>query len=146
MEVQTVELVLRHHVNLQDELRQLVAYAAERGITIVPEIEMPGHSAEVMAAYPELSCTHKPYEQMDFCAGSVATYDFLENVLKEVMDIFPSKYIHVGGDEAAKQSWGDCPLCQRKMKELGCDKAERPDKRRDSSRHPARAPRRSRAR
>lgn len=106
----------------QDELRQLVAYAAERGITIVPEIEMPGHSAEVMAAYPELSCTHKPYEQMDFCAGSVATYDFLENVLKEVMDIFPSKYIHVGGDEAAKQSWGDCPLCQRKMKELGCDK------------------------
>ena len=106
----------------QDELRELVAYAAERGITIVPEIEMPGHSAEVMAAYPELSCTHKPYEQMDFCAGSVATYDFLENVLKEVMDIFPSKYIHVGGDEAAKQSWGDCPLCQRKMKELGCDK------------------------
>lgn len=106
----------------QDQLRDLIAYAAERGITIVPEIEMPGHSAEVMTAYPELSCTHEPYKQMDFCAGSVATYDFLENVLKEVMDIFPSKYIHVGGDEADKASWPTCPLCQRKMKELGTDK------------------------
>ena len=106
----------------QDQLRQLVAYAAERGITIVPEIEMPGHSEEVLTAYPELSCTHEPYKQADFCPGSVATYDFLENVLKEVMDVFPSEYIHVGGDEAAKKSWGDCPLCQKKMKELGCDK------------------------
>ena len=97
-------------------------YAAERGITIVPEIEMPGHSAEVLTAYPELSCTHEPYKQMDFCPGSVATYDFLENVLKEVMDIFPSKYIHVGGDEADKASWPSCPLCQQKMKELGTDK------------------------
>ena len=106
----------------QDQLRDLVKYAAERGITIVPEIEMPGHSEEVLTAYPELSCTHEPYKQADFCPGSVATYDFLENVLKEVMDIFPSEYIHVGGDEAAKKSWGDCPLCQKKMKELGCDK------------------------
>ena len=106
----------------QQQLRDLVAYAAERGITIVPEIEMPGHSAEVLTAYPELSCTHEPYKQMDFCPGSVATYDFLENVLKEVMDIFPSKYIHVGGDEADKASWPTCPLCQKKMKELGCDK------------------------
>lgn len=106
----------------QDELRDLVKYAAERGITIVPEIEMPGHSAEVLTAYPELSCTHEPYKQMDFCPGSVATYDFLENVLKEVMDIFPSKYIHVGGDEADKASWPSCPLCQQKMKELGTDK------------------------
>lgn len=106
----------------QDELRELVKYAAKRGITIVPEIEMPGHSAEVLTAYPELSCTHEPYKQMDFCPGSVATYDFLENVLKEVMDVFPSKYIHVGGDEADKISWPTCPLCQRKMKELGTDK------------------------
>lgn len=106
----------------QEELRDLVSYAAERGITIVPEIEMPGHSAEVLTAYPELSCTHEPYKQMDFCPGSVATYDFLENVLKEVMDIFPSKYIHVGGDEADKASWPSCPLCQQKMKELGTDK------------------------
>ena len=103
----------------QDELRDLVHYAADRGITIVPEIEMPGHSEEVLAAYPELSCTHEPYTQSDFCAGSVATYDFLENVLKEVMDIFPSYYIHVGGDEAAKKSWATCPLCQKKMKEEG---------------------------
>ena len=106
----------------QDELRDLVRYASERGITIVPEIEMPGHSAEVLTAYPELSCTHEPYKQMDFCPGNVGIYDFLENVLKEVMDIFPSKYIHVGGDEADKASWPSCPLCQKKMKELGTDK------------------------
>ena len=103
----------------QDELRSLVKYAAERGITIVPEIEMPAHSEEVLTAYPELSCTHVPYKQADFCPGSVATYDFLENVLKEVMDVFPSTEIHVGGDEAGKASWPTCPLCQQKMKELG---------------------------
>ena len=108
----------------QDELRSLVAYAAERGITVVPEIEMPGHSEEVLTAYPELSCTHEPYKQSDFCPGSVATYDFLENVLKEVMDVFPSHYIHVGGDEAAKKSWPSCPLCQKKMKELGIDNVD----------------------
>ncbi len=105
----------------QDELRSLVAYAAERGIMIVPEIEMPAHSEEVLTAYPELSCTHEPYKQSDFCPGSVATYDFLENVLKEVMDVFPSPYIHVGGDEASKASWGSCPLCRKKMHELGID-------------------------
>lgn len=103
----------------QDELRSLVAYAAERGITVVPEIEMPAHSEEVLTAYPELSCTHEPYKQADFCPGSVATYDFLENVLKEVMAVFPSADIHVGGDEAAKASWASCPLCQHKMRELG---------------------------
>lgn len=103
----------------QSELKELVAYAAERGITIVPEIEMPAHSEETLTAYPELSCTHEPYKQADFCPGSVATYDFLENVLKEVMEVFPSHDIHVGGDEAAKSSWPDCPLCQQKMKELG---------------------------
>ncbi len=103
----------------QDELRSLVSYAAERGITIVPEIEMPAHSEEVLTAYPELSCTHEPYRQADFCPGSVATYDFLENVLREVMDVFPSKEIHIGGDEAGKASWGNCPLCRHKMEELG---------------------------
>ena len=103
----------------QEELRDLVKYAAERGITIIPEIEMPAHSEEVLTAYPELSCTHEPYKQADFCPGSVATYDFLENVLKEVMDVFPSPYIHVGGDEAGKASWPNCPLCQQKMKEEG---------------------------
>lgn len=101
----------------QDELRDLVNYAAQRGITIVPEIEMPGHSEEVLTAYPELSCTHEPYKQADFCPGNVGTYDFLENVLKEVMEVFPSRYIHIGGDEAGKKSWSSCPLCKRKMEE-----------------------------
>ena len=103
----------------QQELKDLVRYAAERQITIVPEIEMPAHSEEVLTAYPELSCTHEPYKQADFCPGSIATYDFLENVLKEVMEIFPSPYIHVGGDEAGKASWPTCPLCQKKMEEEG---------------------------
>lgn len=103
----------------QDQLRELVSYAAERGITIIPEIEMPAHSEETLTAYPELSCTHEPYKQADFCPGNVATYDFLEHVLEEVMDVFPSVYIHVGGDEAAKASWAACPRCQQKMKELG---------------------------
>jgi len=108
----------------QSELKELVAYAAKRGVTIVPEIEMPAHSEETLTAYPELSCTHEPYKQADFCPGNVATYDFLENVLKEVMDVFPSHDIHVGGDEAAKASWSDCPLCQRKMKELGLENVD----------------------
>lgn len=105
----------------QEELRSLVRYAEARGITIVPEIEMPAHSEEVLTAYPELSCTHEPYRQADFCPGSVATYDFLENVLQEVMDVFPSRDIHVGGDEAGKASWPACPLCQKKMREQGLD-------------------------
>ena len=103
----------------QEQLKELVSYAARRNVMIVPEIEMPAHSEEVLTAYPELSCTHEPYKQADFCPGSVATYDFLENVLKEVMEIFPSPYIHVGGDEAGKASWPSCPLCQKKMKEEG---------------------------
>ena len=103
----------------QAELRDLVAYARKRNITIVPEIEMPGHSEEVLAAYPEFSCTHDPKGAADFCPGNVGTYDFLENILLEVMDVFPSPYIHVGGDEAGKAAWKDCPLCQRKAQELG---------------------------
>ncbi len=103
----------------QDELRELVKYATERGINIVPEIEMPAHSEEALTAYPELSCTHVPYKQADFCPGSVATYDFLEHVLKEVMEVFPSQYIHVGGDEAGKASWKTCPLCLHKVEEEG---------------------------
>lgn len=103
----------------QDELRELVAYAAARGIEIVPEIEMPAHSEEVLTAYPEFSCTHEPYKQADFCLGNAGTYDFLENVLLEVIDVFPSRFIHVGGDEAGKASWPKCPLCRRKAEELG---------------------------
>ena len=101
----------------QDDIREIVAYAAERYITIIPEIEMPAHSEEVLTAYPELSCTHEPYKQADFCIGNEKTYEFLENVLTEVMELFPSEYIHIGGDEAGKASWPHCPLCQKRMKE-----------------------------
>lgn len=101
------------------QMRELVDYAALRGINIIPEIEMPGHSAEVMAAYPELSCTHEVYGQEDFCPGTEATFTFIEGVLDEVMEIFPSKMIHIGGDEAAKRAWHDCPLCQQRMKAEG---------------------------
>ena len=89
----------------QTELRDLVAYAAQRGITIVPEIEMPAHSEEVLTAYPEFSCTHEPYKQADFCIGNAGSIDFLEHVLDEVMSVFTSEYIHIGGDEAGMASW-----------------------------------------
>jgi hexosaminidase len=78
---------------------------------------MPAHSEEVLTAYPELSCTHEPYKQADFCIGNEKTYEFLENVLSEVIELFPSEYIHIGGDEAGKASWPHCPLCQKRMKE-----------------------------
>lgn len=101
----------------QDDIREIVKYAADRYITVIPEIEMPAHSEEVLTAYPELSCTHEPYKQADFCVGNEKTYEFLENVLTEVMELFPSEYIHIGGDEAGKASWPTCPLCQKRMKE-----------------------------
>ena len=100
----------------QDQCREIVEYAKKHYITVIPEIEMPSHSEEVLTAYPELSCTHVPYKQADFCVGNEKTFEFLENVLLEVMEIFPSEYIHVGGDEASKQSWKTCPLCQARMK------------------------------
>ena len=103
----------------QQELRELVEYAAQRGITVVPEIEMPAHSEEVLTAYPELSCTHEPYKQADFCPGSEETFQFLQEVLVEVMQVFPSVYIHLGGDEAGKASWADCPRCRQRMWQLG---------------------------
>ena len=100
----------------QDDIRELVAYAQQNYITIIPEIEMPAHSEEVLTAYPELSCTHVPYKQADFCVGNEKVFEFLENVLLEVMDLFPSQYIHIGGDEAGKASWKTCKLCQARMK------------------------------
>ena len=103
----------------QDDIRELVAYAQERFITVIPEIEMPAHSEEVLTAYPELSCTHEPYKQADFCVGNEKTFEFLENVLTEVMELFPSEYIHIGGDEAGKASWPTCKLCQARMKKEG---------------------------
>lgn len=101
----------------QEDIREIVSYAAEHYITVIPEIEMPAHSEEVLAAYPELSCTHEPYKQADFCPGNEKSFEFLENVLTEIMELFPSEYIHIGGDEAAKVSWGQCPLCRARMKE-----------------------------
>lgn len=101
----------------QDDIRELVAYARERHITIVPEIEMPAHSEEVLAAYPELSCEGKPYTSADFCVGNEETFTFIENVLKEVIALFPSEYIHIGGDEAGKAAWKTCSKCQQRMKD-----------------------------
>lgn len=103
----------------QKEAREIVKYAAERHITIIPEIEMPGHSEEVLAVYPQLSCVGEPYKQSEFCIGNEQTFTFLQNILKEVIAIFPSKYIHIGGDEADKSHWKKCPKCQARMKNEG---------------------------
>ncbi len=100
----------------QEEAKELVEYAAKRHITIIPEIEMPGHSEEVLAVYPHLSCTGNPYTSSEFCIGNEETFIFLENVLDEIMDIFPSTYIHIGGDEASKEHWKKCPKCQERIK------------------------------
>lgn len=108
----------------QDEARELVAYAARKGITIIPEIEMPGHSEEVLAVYPHLSCSGKPYTQSEFCIGNPETFVFLKNVLDEVLDIFPSPYIHIGGDEADKKHWKDCPIDRALMQREGLASVE----------------------
>ncbi len=113
----------------QEQIKDIVAYAAARNITIVPEIEMPGHVASAIASYPYLSCTQQPqlpltggdYTGMssNYCAGNDSVFIFLENVLTEVTALFPSKYIHIGGDEVDKTSWKHCPKCQARMKALG---------------------------
>jgi len=103
----------------KDQLRELVGYARERHVEIIPEIEMPGHSEEVLAAYPELSCAGEPYRQGELCIGNEETFRFVENVLKEVMEVFPSEFIHIGGDEANKEHWKTCPKCQQRMKDEG---------------------------
>lgn len=105
----------------KDELRDLVEYAAQRHITVIPEIEMPGHSEEVLAAYPELGCSGEPYSGSDFCVGNEEVFAFLEAVLTEVMEVFPSEYIHIGGDEAGKQHWKTCPKCQERMRQEGIE-------------------------
>ena len=111
----------------QDEIREIVAYAQQRFITVVPEIEMPGHSVAALAAYPELSCTGGPFkvreswgvEEDVFCAGNDKTFEFLENVLTEVTDLFPGLYLHIGGDECPKNRWKNCPQCQARIKNEG---------------------------
>ena len=101
----------------QDDMKEIIAYAQQHYITIIPEIEMPAHSEEVLAAYPQLSCSGEPYKNADFCVGNEETFTFLENVLTEVMELFPSEYIHVGGDEAGKAAWKTCPKCQKRMQD-----------------------------
>ncbi|MBZ9632382.1 family 20 glycosylhydrolase [Salegentibacter sp. LM13S] len=108
----------------QEEIKEIVSYASKRGITVVPEIEMPAHVMSAIAAYPELSCNENeimvpsggvwPITEI-YCAGKESTFEFLENVLLEVMELFPSKYIHIGGDEATKTNWEKCPDCQQRM-------------------------------
>ena len=112
----------------QDQIREIVEYARQRHVTIIPEIEMPAHSIEVLAAYPSLSCTGGPFTvppgsywpNLDiFCAGNDSVFTFIEDVLKEVIDLFPSQYIHIGGDEADKTRWKECPKCQARIKSEG---------------------------
>jgi hexosaminidase len=111
----------------QDDVREIVAYAGTKFVTIIPEIEMPGHSLAALASYPALSCTGGPFEVgttwgvVDdvYCAGKDETFKFLEDVLTEVVDLFPGKYIHIGGDECPKTEWKKCPLCQKRIKDEG---------------------------
>lgn len=111
----------------QEELRDIVRYAQEHYIEVIPEIDLPGHTLAVLASYPQLGCTGGPYEVCTkwgihpdvLCAGNDETYVFLEQVFAEILDIFPSRYIHIGGDECPKTRWKACPKCQKKIKELG---------------------------
>ncbi len=110
----------------QEDIKEIVEYAKENFVTIIPEIEMPGHCIAALAAYPELSCTGEHYDvpaggighdnRKAYCAGNEQVYTFLENVLTEVMELFPSEYIHIGGDEVNFASWENCPKCQLKIK------------------------------
>ena len=100
----------------KEDIRDILAYAKEKHINVIPEIEFPGHSEEVFIAYPELCCAGKPYTSSDFCIGNPKSFQFMEDVLTEVMELFPSEYIHVGGDEASKAAWKKCPKCQALMK------------------------------
>jgi hexosaminidase len=101
----------------QEEAIDVVAYAQKRGITVIPEIEMPGHSNEVLGVFPNLTCSGNPYRSGELCLGNDSTFTFLENVLTEVLAIFPSKYIHIGGDEADQTAWKHCEKCQKRIKD-----------------------------
>ena len=108
----------------QDGIKQVIAHADSLGITIVPEIEIPGHAIAALRAYPQYSCTGGPIAPFNkwgisedaYCPGKEATFTFLEGILDEVVDLFPSKYIHIGGDECIKDRWKKCPDCQKRMK------------------------------
>ena len=111
----------------QDDCREIIKYAAERHITIIPEIDLPGHMQAAIAAYPQFGCTGGPYEVWKMwgvsthvlCAGNDATLSFIEDILSEVIDVFPSEYIHIGGDECPKDQWKICRKCQARIKKLG---------------------------
>jgi hexosaminidase len=111
----------------QEEVKEVVAYAGARFITVVPEIEMPGHAFAALASYPELSCTGGPFQVQTvwgvfddvFCAGNEKTFAFLEGVLGEVLELFPSLFIHIGGDECPKTRWKTCPKCQARIAREG---------------------------
>ena len=111
----------------QDQIRDIVRYAADRYITIIPEIDMPGHMVAALTAYPELGCTGGPYEVWGMwgvaddilCVGKDHTLQFVKDVLDEVMQLFPSEYIHIGGDESPRVRWQECPLCQQRINDIG---------------------------
>ncbi|MBR2637659.1 MAG: family 20 glycosylhydrolase [Bacteroidaceae bacterium] len=111
----------------QDDCREIVKYAADRHVTVIPEIDLPGHMQAAIAAYPQFGCTGGPYEVWKMwgvsthvlCAGNDATLSFINDVLSEVIEIFPSEYIHIGGDECPKDQWKICPKCQARIKKLG---------------------------
>ena len=111
----------------QEEAREIVRYAADRFITVIPEIDMPGHMLGALKAYPELGCTGGPYEVEGhwgvfddiLCAGREETFQFVEGVLEEIMEVFPSEYIHIGGDEAPRTRWEKCPRCQKRIADEG---------------------------
>jgi hexosaminidase len=111
----------------QEDIRDIVEYAKSRYVTVVPEIEMPGHSSAALAGYPELSCTGGPFEVKNtmgiskdvYCAGNEKTFEFLEDMLSEVIELFPGLYLHIGGDECPKDRWKECPKCQARIKAEG---------------------------
>lgn len=111
----------------QEQIREIVAYARERYIEIIPEIDLPGHTSAVLAAYPQLGCEDKEYKVANrwgvirdvLCAGNPASLDLFKDIMDEVCELFPGKYIHLGGDECVKERWKACPKCQRKIRELG---------------------------
>ncbi len=111
----------------QEEVKEIINYASERSITIIPEIELPGHALAALASYPELGCSGGAYEVKRewgvshdvYCAGKESTFDFIKGVLTEIIELFPSEYIHIGGDECPKSKWKECPACQQRMRDEG---------------------------
>ncbi len=111
----------------QEEVKEIVKYAEDRYITVIPEIEMPGHGMGALTSYPWLGCTGGPYSVWTrwgisedvYCAGKESTFQFIEDVLSEILELFPSQYIHIGGDECPKDRWRQCPLCQKRIEEEG---------------------------